>query len=161
VLRSNLTFPLEAKTVPVVCTYRIAGHSSGKLSDRAATKCLPLPLRGEQAQFLAFLVRKAVAVAHLVVMGRELVQQLSHTVPFANRVHVRNLVLRKRRKIHVHLRGGGKKAKSIAEAKISESKTGNRIRKLKFEVISVVTCWGDDDGIRSCSRDSGIRGRRQ
>jgi hypothetical protein len=85
-------------------------------------------LRREQAQFLAFLVRKAVAVAHLVVMGRELVQQLSHTVPFSNRVHVRNLVLRKRRKIHVHLRKG--KAKSVAEAKMSESNAGNRIREL-------------------------------
>jgi len=54
----------------------------------------------------------------------------------------------------------GKKAKSVAEAKISESNAGNRIRELQFEVISIVTCWGDD-GIRSCSRDNGIRGRRQ
>jgi hypothetical protein len=91
-------------------------------------------------------------------MGRELVQQLSHTVPFSNRVDIRNLVLWKRRKIHVHLR---EKAKSVPKAKISESNAGNRIRELQFAVISIVTCWGDDDGIRSCSRDSGIRGRRQ
>jgi len=92
-------------------------------------------------------------------MGRELVQQLSHTVPFSNRVDIRYLVLWKRGKIHVYLQE--KKAKSVAEPKISESNAGNRIRELQFAVISIVTYWGVDDGIRSCSRGSGIRGRRQ
>lgn len=85
-----------------------------------------------------------------VVAHGTFLQQSSHTEPCPPEVQK-----------NTRAPAGKKKTKFVAEAKISESKAGNRIRELQFEVISIVTCWGDDDGIRSCSRDSRIRGRRQ
>jgi hypothetical protein len=57
----------------------------------------------EQAEFLAFFIGEAMAVANLVVMGWQLLQQLTHAVPLPYRVDIRNLVLWQRREVHMHL----------------------------------------------------------
>lgn len=74
-------------------TYVGTGHGGDQLLGGASSQGVAFPLRAEQPQLLSLLVRQAPAVPHLVVVRRQLLQQLPHPVPFACRVQVWHLVL--------------------------------------------------------------------
>jgi hypothetical protein len=73
-------------------TYSIALHGGGQLPDSPPAQRLPLPLRREQPQLLPLLVAEGMAVAHFVVVGRQLLQKLPHPVPLPHGVDVRHFV---------------------------------------------------------------------
>lgn len=75
----------------------------GQLAHGAAAECLALPLSREQAQLFLLVFGQRRTVAHLVVVRRKLVEQLPDAVLFADRVHVRHLVLGQHGKVQVHL----------------------------------------------------------
>lgn len=62
-----------------------------------------LPLCAEHAQLMLLDVREAVAVAHLVVVRRQLLQELSDAVLLSSAVQVRHLVLGQTAEVPVHL----------------------------------------------------------
>jgi hypothetical protein len=73
-------------------TYSIALHGGGQLPDSPPAQRLPLPLRREQPQLLPLFVAEGMAVAHFVVVGRQLLQKLPHPVPLPHGVDVRHFV---------------------------------------------------------------------
>jgi hypothetical protein len=79
-------------------------ESERERSDTAATETLPLPASTEQPQLLLLLITEAIAVAHLIVVGWQLLQELFDAVLLPHTVHIRHLVLRQATHVLVHLR---------------------------------------------------------
>jgi len=75
----------------------------GELPRGAAAQGVALPLRREEAQAAALVVVEGAAVARLVVVRGQLVQQLADAVPLPGRAGVRDLLLRQPREVHMHL----------------------------------------------------------
>ena len=87
------------------------GIGDGQLADGAASEGLPLALGREEPQLLLLVLGERGAVTHLVVVRRQLVQQLPDPVLLAHRVHVRHFVFSKYRKVQVHLSNHNYKTK--------------------------------------------------
>lgn len=84
-------------------TYGVAGHGRRKLFDDASPKRLSFPLGREEAQFFALLVGKGVAVADLIVVGRQLLEELSDPVTLADGVDVGHFVFGQGGEVQMHL----------------------------------------------------------
>lgn len=69
-------------------------HRNREGTNIATAQVLPFPLVAEELEFSFLLVVQAVAVAYLIVMGRELMEQLFDAVFLSWAVHVGHLVLR-------------------------------------------------------------------
>lgn len=83
----------------------VAGHGRRKLFDDASPKRLSFPLGREEAQFFALLVGKGVAVADLIVVGRQLLEELSDPVTLADGVDVGHFVFGQGGEVQMHLVG--------------------------------------------------------
>lgn len=76
---------------------------SFELTRVTPTESLPFPLTREYPQFSLLLFGQAAAVTRLVVVGRQLLQQLLHPLALTGAAHVRYLVLRKGAEVQVNL----------------------------------------------------------
>jgi hypothetical protein len=73
------------------------------LSRHRSAQRLSLPLLTKQLELVELFVRQRIAVACLVVVRRQLVQQLFDAILFAKRIHVGYLLLGYGRKVLMNL----------------------------------------------------------
>lgn len=74
-----------------------------ELADSAPAEGFPLPLSGEEPELLLLILGEGGAVTDLVVVRRQLIEQLADSVLFSDRVDVRHLVLRQYREVQMDL----------------------------------------------------------